>query len=153
MNTNETAAVIEISNVMSQYELYYDKKELEPLLDLFVDDCLVRYDHFGELNGIEEMEEYLEDYFSGELLVQDSFHMLANPWIEVDGDQAMGKWHFFGAYILEDIGAAWFLGFYDNEFQKEAGDWKIANLDWESKFTTPYSEGWEKEPMVLDEVL
>lgn len=152
LNEAEAAEAFEVSNVMSKYELYYDKKELEPLVDLFVDDCTVRYDHFGQLEGKNEMREYLKDYFAGDLVVQDSFHMLANPWIEVTGSEATGRWHFFGAYILEDIGAAWFMGFYENEFRKQDDGWKIASLDWESKYTTPYAEGWEKEPMVLEEV-
>lgn len=138
---------------MSRYELYYDKKELEPLLDLFTEDCTVRYDHFGELQGKEEMRDYLKDYFAGNLVVQDSFHMLANPWIEVDGDEAQGRWHFFGAYIVEDVGASWWMGFYDNRFRKEGGDWMISNLDWESKWTTSYAEGWAEEPMVLDDIV
>jgi hypothetical protein len=142
-----------ISNVMSRYELYYDTKELEPLLDLFTEDCSVRYDHFGSLEGIDAMEEYLKEYFSGELIVQDSFHMLANPWIEVDGSSAEGRWHFFGAYELEDVGASWWMGFYENEFRKVDGEWKISDLDWSSKYTTSYSEGWVDEPMILDELV
>jgi hypothetical protein len=146
-----TEAAREISNVMSKYELYYDKKELDGLLKLFTEDCSVRYDHFGSLDGLDEMESYLKEYFSGELVVQDSFHMLANPWIEVNGKEATGKWHFFGAYLLDDVGATWFMGFYDNQFEKIDDDWKISSLDWESKYTTPHSDGWDKTPMILDD--
>ena len=131
---------------MSKYERYYDKGQLEPLLELFHDECVVDYDVLGSIRGKAEMRKFLEEYFTGKTDIQDCFHMIVNPWVEINGNEAIGRFHFFGVYIFKDIGAVWLVGFYKNKFVKENGKWKIKELRWEAKYISPYSEGWEKKP-------
>lgn len=149
MDVDEIGATLEVLRLMAKYERYYDTKVLDPLVELFHEDCTVDYDVFGRLDGREEVREFLEAYHAGETEVKDCFHMLANPWIEVDGDEAIGRWHFFGAYTLRSAGACWLVAFYDISFTKIHDAWSIEELDWEAKYVTPYEDGWEETPMAL----
>lgn len=150
MDVDEIGATLEVLRLMAKYERYYDTKVLDPLVELFHEDCTVDYDVFGRLDGREEVRAFLEAYHAGETEVEDCFHMLANPWIEVDGDEAIGRWHFLGAYVLEGVGACWLMAFYDIRFVRVDGDWRIKDLDWEAKYVTPYADGWEHQPMALE---
>ena len=147
MDSTEAIATLEIQQVMSRYERHFDKHELEPLLDLFVEGCRAEYGG-TVMEGKAELEEFIEGSFAGETGVEDSFHMVMNPWIEVDGDRATGRWHFLGAYTLASVGAAWLTGFYEVSFRREDGDWRIETLEFEEKWTTPYEDGWAETPRV-----
>jgi len=147
MDQKSVAATLTIQRLMSKYSLYWDRQDLEGLVGLFAPDCVARYPA-RTCEGKEDVRAYATAYFAGEAGIEDSFHVLANPWIEPDGDTATGRWHFVGAYTLEGVGAAWVFGFYENEFERRDGEWRISTLEFEPKYVTPYDQGWVEQPFV-----
>lgn len=147
MDQESVADTLEIQRLMSKYSLFWDRQDLEGLVSLFAPDCVARYPA-RTCEGRDAVREYATAYFAGEEGIEDSFHVLANPWIEPDGDATVGRWHFVGAYTLEGVGAAWVLGFYENEFERRDGEWRISTLDFAPKYVTPYDQGWAEQPFV-----
>lgn len=146
---NNPAAALTVSNVMSAYARRMDKHDLDGLLELLHEDCAIDYGDFGYYDGKEEVTEFLEGYIEGETGIVDSIHLTANPYIETDGDTAMGRWHYLGLDTLEDMGAVWLVGFYTVEFSREEGDWLITELTYDAKYFSPYDEGWAEKPMAI----
>jgi hypothetical protein len=151
----EMADVLAIQKLMGRYNRYWDEGhhiddyDVEPLVSLFHDDCRADWGPLGTVEGKEELREGAKADLGGETAKQDSFHAFMNPWIEVNGDEATGKFHFLGAYVMDDIGATWLFGMYDIDFVKEGDEWKILDLVLDFKWITSHEEGWVEEPMVL----
>lgn len=143
----EVADTLAIVKVMSKYGTYWDGKDLEGVLSLMTDDVRTDYGVFGAYEGKDEVVGYAKPFFAGETAFQDWFHVFTNPWIEIDGDRARGRWNFLGTYVFEEVGAAWLVGRYDNTFRKVAGDWKFSEITLEFKYVSPYDEGWAEVPM------
>lgn len=146
----DASATLAVANVMASYGRAWDTRDLDLLLSVLTDDCTLDYTLFGELEGTAEITSFAREYFAGETVFQDWFHLFANPWITIDGDRADGRWHFLGVYTFEDVGATWQAGFYDVRFTREADGWKIADLTLEYKYVTPYDDGWAEEPIAQE---
>jgi len=151
----ELADRMAIETLMGKYMRYWDEGhdiddyDVEPLVELYHEDCRADYGPFGVVEGKEEIREAARADLGGETAKRDSFHAYMNPWIEVNGSEASGKFHFFGAYLMKEIGATWLFGMYDIDFTKEDGDWQILDLVLEFKYTSSYEKGWAEEPMAL----
>lgn len=147
MQQDVVADTLGIYQVMSKYSYYWDKADVEGLVALFAPDCHADYPAVT-CEGREEVRAYAEEYFAGETDIQDSFHVTANPWVDVDADRehATGRWHFLGAYELESVGAAWIMGFYENAFAMHDGEWVIDELSFAPKYVSPYDAGWVEQP-------
>ena len=73
-------------------------------------------------------------------------HMVHNPIIEVDGDNATGRWYYEAPVTNAATGEAqWMAGTYFEEYAKENGEWKFDSIRTEWKYITPYNEGWAKK--------
>jgi len=145
---------VEIHELMSKYELMYDRFDetaieahVDEFMTLFTDDCIVDYGDHGKIDGKDTLREFQRKYFDKETDFQDWFHIIANPWIEIDGEQARGRFNFFGPYVMNGVGACWQFSFYDIDFENISGEWKIDHLRLEVKYMTPYEEGWESVPI------
>ncbi|WP_435158240.1 nuclear transport factor 2 family protein [Haladaptatus sp. DFWS20] len=143
------AAILTVSNLMHCYMLRMDEHDLDGVLELLHEDCAIDYGEFGFYDGQDEVEDFLEGYIEGETGILDSFHLAINPWITVDGDTATGRWHFLDLGHIEEMGAAWLAGFYEVEFVKSDDEWFIEKLTYDSKYFSPYDEGWVEEPMAI----
>ena len=75
-----------------------------------------------------------------------SQHMVQNPIIEVNGDQAHATWYFFGTFTFYiNNQAKWQSARYHEDYVKVKGEWKIKHL----KIGGPtmiadYETGWAK---------
>ena len=78
-----------------------------------------------------------------------ALHFLADPIIEVDGEEAHGTWHLFlSGTFSEGNRAFWTAGRYEDDYVRVDGTWKYRELRVERHFTTPYDEGWAKQRFV-----
>ncbi|WP_265112108.1 nuclear transport factor 2 family protein [Halosolutus halophilus] len=145
----DPAAALTVSNLAHCYMLRMDKHDVDGVLELMTDDCVLDYGDFGRYDGKDELRGFLEGYVEGETGILDSFHLAINPWITVDGDTATGRWHFLDLGHVEDMGAAWLAGFYTIDFTKEGNEWLINKLTYEAKYFSPYDDGWAETPMAI----
>jgi ketosteroid isomerase-like protein len=62
-----------------------------------------------------------------------------HPIIEVNGDSAKGNWLLYMMYFYPRTGQSmfWVQGYYDNEYVREAGQWKIAVMRWHETIGLP----------------
>jgi hypothetical protein len=72
-------------------------------------------------------------------------HMVHNPIIEVDGNRATGKWYYEAPTTDSATNRAqWMAGTYEEEYERENGEWKFASIKTKWKYISPYDEGWAK---------
>ena len=71
-------------------------------------------------------------------------HMVMNPRIEVQGDQATATWYFFGPFTFrENDQAKWQAARYHERYIKVAGQWKIQRLTVSGPgMSVDYQTGW-----------
>lgn len=65
--------------------------------------------------------------------------ILVHPIISVDGDKAKGKWLLYMMYMYPRTGQSlfWVQGFYQNEYIREKGRWKISLMTWTERMGLP----------------
>jgi len=137
----------EAMEVMSKFSFYWDNGKTEDVLELFTKDCIVNTP-MADSENKEEFREFIEFYFSDESDVTERFHIVANPWIELDGKTAVGKWHSIGAYTIKEVGATWIFGYYDVDLVKQETGWQIQKMQYDVKYVTPYTDGWAETPLI-----
>jgi ketosteroid isomerase-like protein len=65
--------------------------------------------------------------------------IVVHPIISVDGDKAKGKWLLYMMYAYPRTGQSlfWVQGFYDMEYVRENGTWKISLMKWTERMGLP----------------
>ena len=136
-------------------ELWYnscylvDEGDLDGVLESYTEDALMDTGAFGRAEGRVAIREMLENLFSEGLMF--TRHMVHMPLIEIDGDEATGKWYLDCPSIVGDGEAAWIQGTYKHTFRRLNGKWKISKFTFEPSYVTPYDKGWAKQPFIDDE--
>ncbi len=54
-------------------------------------------------------------------------HVVSNPLIDVEGDEATGRWYLMLAYRTPDGEVGWKQTTYEDEYRKADGEWKIVS--------------------------
>jgi len=64
---------------------------------------------------------------------------VVHPIIHVNGDKATGKWLLYMMYFYPRTGQSlfWVQGFYNNEYVRENGKWKISLMYWRERLGLP----------------
>jgi hypothetical protein len=65
--------------------------------------------------------------------------ILVHPVISVDGDKARGSWLLYMMYAYPRTGQSlfWVQGYYDMEYVRENGRWKISCMRWSERMGLP----------------
>jgi len=65
--------------------------------------------------------------------------ILVHPVISVDGDKAKGRWLLYMMYAFPRTGQSlfWVQGFYEMEYVREKGKWKISLMTWSERMGLP----------------
>jgi hypothetical protein len=65
--------------------------------------------------------------------------VLVHPEITLDGDKAKGKWLLYMMYCYPRTGQSlfWVQGFYDMDYVRENGKWKISVMRWTERMGLP----------------
>jgi hypothetical protein len=65
--------------------------------------------------------------------------IVIHPIISVDGDKAKGKWLLYMMYAYPRTGQSlfWVQGFYEMEYVREKGKWKISLMSWSERMGLP----------------
>ncbi|WP_373495361.1 nuclear transport factor 2 family protein [Aquiflexum sp.] len=133
-------------------ELWYrncyliDQGEVDTVMETFTEDAIMDTGAFGSAEGREAIQILLRGLFTKELLF--TRHMVHMPLIEIDGDEAVGKWYLDCPLILGNGEAAWTQGTYKHTFHRVNGKWKIYKFTFEASYVAPYDKGWAKQPFI-----
>ena len=138
----------EITNLQARYSFLIDTSQLEDLVDLFADDFIweAGSNHMASVTSKPELLELLKKAEEGTTM---TVHQPVTPYIEVEGDEAIGVWYLFGmltSVTPDGEVAKWVQGRYDNEYIRVGEKWKIRRHSFKYNFLTPYEDGWVKSP-------
>jgi hypothetical protein len=137
----------EIKKIQIRYVNSLLKVEFENLADCFAEDAILDL-HAGTVKGKKEILKLFKDKLSAQHIGQEGEFMV-HPVIEVDGDHGKASWllylqwaqprklvHKPGLLDREDA-PDWAQGFYDAEYVREKGNWKISRLRWRCRLISP----------------
>ena len=115
--------------------------DADRLAELFTDDAI--WD--GGPIGVHHGREAIRTFFKGSSKrVPFALHMVMNPVIQVEGDQAHGSWYLWQplVYALQQGEEAyWLSGRYDDQYRRVANSWKFSKVSLTLKILAPYSKG------------
>ncbi len=144
---NELRDIEAIKRLKATYCHLIDAGRWDALGKLFTEDARCDYGFFGIYHGRDQI---VNEFFRGLVSSAASFnaHMVHNPIIDVRGDGASGAWYLTAQTTIQPANqAVWVMGLYHDEFRRVGGLWKLASLQFEFKYYTPYEQGWAKTPM------
>ena len=136
-----------IKTLKARYCHLVDGRRWAELAELWTEDAVCDYGFFGAYNGRDEI---VHTFFEGLVDAAASFmcHMVHNPLIELQGDNAKGAWYLTSQTTNQPSNRAiWVMGIYRDEFERIDGSWMISAIRFEFHYFTPFDEGWAKTPM------
>ena len=134
----------EIKKLKHKYCYTVDAHDLEGIVSVFADDAKADYGPLGLYEGKAEVRRFFSEVVVGVLPFY--VHMVHNGSIEVNGDEAEGKWYFeVPANHKPSDKAVWIQGIYDEKYKRVNGEWKIAVMDCTFIYMTPYDKGWKED--------
>lgn len=113
-----------IRRLKHEYCYLVDGGDYEEWAGLFTEDGKFNSSQGGTYVGPEEIYEFAEEEF--DVAFADSAHVVSNPVIDVNGDEATGKWYLTLFYETPDGETGWIQTEYEDEYRKVNGEWKIA---------------------------
>jgi hypothetical protein len=134
-----------IKRLKAIYCLYCDAKyDSDGICSLFTDDAV--WDggpSFGRHEGLAQIRKFFEG-ISGDIVF--AAHLVLNPIITVDGDQAHGKWWLhMPCTAINHHGipeGRWLLSEYDERYVRINGEWKFKELHLDVKYYVSHFEDW-----------
>lgn len=108
---------------------------------LFADDAVLELGFLGRHEGREAIHAFFVDV--GRRIVR-TVHFQANYRIDVDGDEARGRWYGFETPTF-DGRATWGAFTYDDRYVRRGGKWLIQRLEQRLEFFTDYVRGWARQ--------
>jgi hypothetical protein len=139
---NRLEEIEAIKQLKYRYLRYLDTKQWAELKTLFTDDAVCAYDKGRyTYHGRDDIIGFLEGALGRKDIL--SLHQCHHPEIDVTGDTtAKGTWYLQDMVI--NVGAAtealkpdfilWGAAFYEDEYVKVGGEWKIKSTGYERTF-------------------
>ena len=152
----DTLAIDKLEKV---YGYYLDNEMFRETVDLFSEYAVsIEIADRGLFRGKEGVRRFFMEYMarSGKPRPRDYFalHMQHQGVIDIapDGRTAKGRWYclMLQARPVEQDGPVRSVighGVYENEFVKEAGEWKFSKVHYNLHFRAPLPEGWAVTPV------
>lgn len=131
----------EIKQLQIRYVNYLITGKWDELLDLFDDDASVELGSYGLHKGRAALEkEYKERVARGHNGHEGDY--VVHPLITINGDKAQGSWLLYlqkqFPYKLDNgRDEDWAQAFYDMEYIKKNGKWKISSLKCKTRIWSP----------------
>lgn len=110
----------------------------DKVVSLFVPEGVWDGGSFGRAEGHKEIREL----FKSLEVISLSFHRISNPLIEVNENEAIGKWHLLSPGIVAGD-SMWIGGVYNDEFVRTPQGWKFTKLSLTIVFTGKNDQGWD----------
>jgi hypothetical protein len=123
-----------------------DGYDPEGLASLFTADAVWDGGAFGRCEGTAQIRSF---FANAPNTISFAIHHVTNPRIDVHGDRATGDWYLFQPCTLAaGDRAVWLAARYRDEYRRADGEWKFARVELETRFFTPFDEGWAKTPRI-----
>ena len=133
----------EIKQLKARYAIACDDDyEPDTLAGLFTEDAVWDGGFMGYAEGREGIREFFANA-SG--VVGFAVHGVSNPLIEINGDEASGRWYLFQPMTMKGGDQAfWFCAQYQDTYVRTAEGWKFQHVRVHARAFTPYEEGFGK---------
>ncbi len=152
-NFEERLRALEDIEEIKQLQVHYVNclmtTNWDDLANCFAEDGVVDL-HLGRIQGRGEIGTFFKDTISVNHQGKEGL-FLVHPIVSVDGDKAKGHWLLYFQYALprklvprpphrlvEDA-PDWTQGFYNAEYVRENGTWKISYQKWRVRLISPLS--------------
>ena len=137
----------EIKQLQVRYVNYLTTTKWDELIDCFAETGVVDL-HAGLARGKEAIAKLFKEKISiSHVGLEGNF--VVHPIISVEGDKAKGSWLLYIQFSLphklqvepavtaEEDAPDWMQGYYDMEYIRENGKWKISLLKWRRRLRSP----------------
>ncbi len=135
--------VFAIQRLKYSYGRFLDTKDFASLCSLMTDDVTVAYGGGAiTLEGRQAVEDYLSKAMGAPTML--TSHVFSHPEIDVDGDEATGRWALQDVVILEDFGMQIRgASLYDDRYVRVDGAWRIQHTGYKRLYEeiAPRPEG------------
>jgi hypothetical protein len=137
----------EIQNLQIRYCNCLIQAKWDELLDCFSDDAIVDL-HAGYCKGKAEFTKLFKETLSPTHRGEEG-NFAVHPIITVDGDTAKGSWLHYIQFaqprkldpiptiFKTDKAPNWLQGYYEMEYKRVKGEWKISMLKWRARLVSP----------------
>jgi hypothetical protein len=138
------ADIEEIKQLKARYAAACDDDyAADALAALFTEDAV--WD--GGFMGYAETRDGIRNFFlTATKVVSFAVHGISNPIIEIDGDEATGRWYLHQPMVIRDGNACfWFCAQYQDRYVRTADGWKFRHVKLIPRAFTPYDAGFGEQ--------
>ena len=135
-----TEDINEIKQLQRRYVNALMCTEWDDAVDCFAEDARVDVYLHEPVSGKAAIDKWFKEELSKTHVGKEG-DFVVHPIIDVDGDKATGKWLIYIMYFYPRTGQSlfWVQGFYDMEYVRENGRWKISLMTWMERLGLPGS--------------
>lgn len=116
-----------IRQLKHEYCFRVDDGDYAEWAALFTADGEFNSSQGGVYEGPEEIEQFATEEF--EPAFEQTAHVVTNSVIDVDGDEATGRWYLLLFYESPEGETGWIQTTYRDEYRKVDGEWLIARTN------------------------
>ena len=113
-----------IQRLKHEYCYAIDDGRYEDWASLFTEDGRFVRANGDTFVGRDELREFAEGGFHRAF--ECPAHIVTNPVIDVDGDEATGRWYLLCLHRTDADEPGWVQARYDDEYRRVGDEWKIA---------------------------
>ena len=130
-----------IKQLKYRYFRHLDSLNWDGVIDCFAEEGEIDYEPGIKMKGRKEMQQKMKALLCEHIGVHQSHH----PEIQITSPTtATGKWELWVYHYLDIAKKGFRLGgFYNDDYVKEKGEWKIKK----AKMTLLFFEMWDREPL------
>jgi ketosteroid isomerase-like protein len=114
------------------------RTDWDDAVDCFADDAKIDVYLHKPTSGKAAIEKWFKEELSKTHAGKEG-DICIHPIISVDGDRAKGSWLLYMMYFYPRTGQSlfWVQGFYNMEYVRERGEWKIRYMNWRERLGLP----------------
>ena len=135
-----TEDIQEIHQLQRRYVNALICTEWDDAVDCFADDARVDVYLHKPVTGKKAIEKWFKEELSKTHAGKEG-DVCIHPIVSIDGDRAKGKWLLYMMYFYPRTGQSlfWVQGFYNMEYVRERGKWKVSLMNWTERLGLPGS--------------
>ncbi|QLG60287.1 nuclear transport factor 2 family protein [Halorarum salinum] len=116
----------DIKRLKFKYCFHLDSTNTSEFVDLFTEDAKFDVPNYGSGEGKGAIREFITEIKSRDLELM--AHMASNPLIEIDDNEATGKWYYIVIIEDDEGNVSWGQGRWEDTYRRVDDDWKISSL-------------------------
>lgn len=120
-----------------------DRYNLDEMAKLFTDDAEFVQAAFGKMERDKGKNAIMKFFAETAKEITFAVHYFVQPYIEIKGSKAQGRWYLWMAATTTDGQCEWWSGVVNDKYEKINGQWLIAESRPTIFFRAPYGKGWQ----------